>query len=678
MSFIFPGFLFALVAVAIPIIIHLFHFRRFRRVFFSNVSFLQQLSDESKKQSRIKHLLVLFARMMAIIFVVLAFARPYIPIAGSLVSPDGNAVAVYVDNSFSMDALSDQGRLLDEARDKARQIVESYNITDKFLLLTNDFEGRHQRFVSREEFLSFLDQVQISPAVKTTAEVINRQLALFGELVPDSKRAYLVGDFQQSTTQFDDLAVDSSFVVSFIPLLAQSGSNVFIDSCWFETPVKISGQTATMIVRISNDGDRALSGQPVRLFIDGVQRTVATYDLTPRGSVEVALTWTIHTPGIHHGHIEILDYPVTFDDKLYFSYHVSAQIPVLTINEGRTNPFLKALFANDSLFDFVDMPAFSVDFSVFPEYDVIILDGMNTISSGMSIELQAYIEQGGTIVVFPGVSIDFLSYRDFFAAFDADPYLSADTALTRVSDLDKLHRIFSGVFENLPENVDLPLVRKHYVTAQTQRSTGRPILQLQNGQAFFTAYEFSGGDMYVSAVSLTDAHSNFQRHAIFVPTLVNIAFQSQTSKHVYQVLGSGEPVIVRGQEMGSGQVFVIRGEDNEFIPGQRRAGNMWQILLHNQVERAGNYFLAFGDENVQGLSLNYDRRESALSTYSPSVLRNMLDDTGLSHVQVMDVSGADFQKSLQEFQMGRQLWRLFILLALACLLAEGLLLRFWK
>ena len=68
MQFVYPAFLFALLAVAIPVIIHLFHFRRFRRGYFSDVSFLRQLNDESKKQSSLKHLLVLaFEQLISLI-----------------------------------------------------------------------------------------------------------------------------------------------------------------------------------------------------------------------------------------------------------------------------------------------------------------------------------------------------------------------------------------------------------------------------------------------------------------------------------------------------------------------------------------------------------------------------------------------------------------------------------
>ncbi|MBL0342555.1 MAG: BatA domain-containing protein [Bacteroidetes bacterium] len=75
-SFVFPGFLLASALIAIPLIIHLFNFRRFKKVYFTNVKFLKELKEETSSRSKLKHLLVLLARMLAVIFLVLAFAQP--------------------------------------------------------------------------------------------------------------------------------------------------------------------------------------------------------------------------------------------------------------------------------------------------------------------------------------------------------------------------------------------------------------------------------------------------------------------------------------------------------------------------------------------------------------------------------------------------------------------------
>src|SRR5690349_19007249 len=156
MRFEHPLFLYALAAIAIPIVIHLFNFRKFKKVYFSNVQFLKEVQEQNSSREKLKHLLILFSRMLAIIFLVLAFARPFIPSAKNKQQGSRNLVSVYIDNSYSMESLNKEGNLLDEAKRKAKEIANAYGMTDQFKLLTNDFEGRHQRAVNREEFISLL------------------------------------------------------------------------------------------------------------------------------------------------------------------------------------------------------------------------------------------------------------------------------------------------------------------------------------------------------------------------------------------------------------------------------------------------------------------------------------------------------------------------------------------
>lgn len=678
MSFVFPGFLFALLAVSIPIAIHLFHFRRFRKIFFSNVSFLQQLSDESKKQSRLKHLLVLAARVLAVVMMVMAFARPYIPVADTLVSMEGNSVAVYIDNSYSMDALSGEGRLLDAAKRIAAELAMAYLATDRFLLITNDFEGRHQRFVSREEFLSLVEEIDFSPTVRTISEVVQRMTGLLKEERFESKRSYLIGDFQKSVTNLSDIEADTTLLTTLIPVFAQSSNNVFLDSCWFDSPITVSGQSANLMVKIQNQGDILLENQPVRLFVDGVQRALATYDLDAGDSTQVLLSWAVQQPGVHHGYVEIIDYPVGFDDRLYFSFRVRDQVPVLAVNESGSNRFLDALFGGNSMFSYDNMPAFSIDYSRFSAYDLIVLNGLQSISPGLANELQAFVERGGTMMVFPGGQIDMESYQDFLSAMELDAFSRLDTTSMRVSALNELHQVYTDVFETIPENMDVPVANKYYVMTRTVRSASEHLMQLQNGQPFLTSQQVSLGQVYLSAVPLQDEFSNFHRHALFVPTLVNIALQSQPYQPLYHIMGNNNPILVKGQVLNNDEVFILRGEGMEVIPEQRRLSNQWQLFFHDQIDMAGSYDLFFGSTLMKGLSFNFDRRESWLETFSFGALQSALLDEGLEHVRMIDSGRIDFGHALQESRVGRQLWRWCVVLALVFLAFEVALLRFWK
>jgi hypothetical protein len=677
-QFVSPGFLFALLAVSIPVIIHLFHFRRFRRVFFPNVSFLQQLSDESKKQSRIKHLLVLAARVLAISALVLAFARPYIPVGGERTPSDGNLVSIYIDNSFSMDAIGTSGRLLDQAKARTLEIASVYQAADRFLLLTNDFEGRHQRFVSREELESMVREVSISSRVRTLEEVMERKSVLFSNEPSGNGSSYYISDFQKNTTSLSGAEPDSLLPAYFIPLQAQRHANVYIDTCWFDSPVKLAGQTVRMIAGIRNDGDESLSGQPVRLFINGVQRALASYDLSAGGETRVELNWTIGSPGFYQGWVEILDYPVTFDDRLYFSYEVLEQTPVLSIDQSGENRFLRALFGQDSIFQFRSTPSFSIDYSSFPMYNLIILNGLDQLTAGLSAELADFVYHGGSLAVFPGPDIDLVSYREFSEGMGLDIYTRLDTTSTRVSTIDELHLVYRDVFDELPDQVDLPAVSGHYQITGTAASRAQHLLLLQNGNPLLSYQAVGDGEVFLSAVPLDERFSNFPRHTLFVPTMFNIAIQSQSLQPTYHTMGSDIPLQLREASIRSGEVLKLRGEDMEMVPGQRRSGNRIQLLLHDQVANAGNYMLHAGEEPLKALSFNYDRRESQMDAYDPSALSALILDAGFPWIHVIDAGTGDFERAFQEYRAGHQLWRLFLMLALAFLLVEVLLLRFWR
>ena len=79
MNFLYPAFLFGLFSLAVPVIIHLFNFRKYKKVYFTNVRFLKELKQESESKSKLKNYLILASRLLALTCLVLAFAQPFIP-----------------------------------------------------------------------------------------------------------------------------------------------------------------------------------------------------------------------------------------------------------------------------------------------------------------------------------------------------------------------------------------------------------------------------------------------------------------------------------------------------------------------------------------------------------------------------------------------------------------------
>ncbi|MBL0103988.1 MAG: BatA and WFA domain-containing protein [Bacteroidetes bacterium] len=278
MQFIYPEFLFALVALAIPIIVHLFNFRRFRKIYFTNVRFLREIKQDTQSRSRLKHLLVLASRLLALTFLVLAFAQPIIP-ANKQHAPAGQKrISVYVDNSFSMDAVGKNGNLLETAKKKAREIAGAYKPSDQFQLLTTSFEGRHQRLVNRDEFLTLVDEIKPNASVRNLTEVIARQNEALssGSAEKVSKTAYVISDFQQANTNLNELKEDSALQISLVPVEASAQNNLYIDTCSLFTPFVQLNVPNDLIVEVRNAGDKTAENIPVKLMINGVQKALAS------------------------------------------------------------------------------------------------------------------------------------------------------------------------------------------------------------------------------------------------------------------------------------------------------------------------------------------------------------------------------------------------------------------
>ena len=256
MNFLFPTFLYGLIALSIPIIIHLFNFRSYKVVYFSNVKFLRNIKKESKAKSQIKHIFVLIMRLLALTSLVFAFARPYISVAEKT-NAAVNRVGIYIDNSFSTEAESKYGKLYEFAKKKALQIVDAYPTGTEFIFFNNNFSPKHQHFVDKEQLKEFIAETKITPDVKKICEVLLRANNFFakGDSVNYKNTIYLISDFQKTTADFQNINKSFDTGVILIPMEAEIQNNLFIDSVWFENPIRMINQADELAVKITNKSD---------------------------------------------------------------------------------------------------------------------------------------------------------------------------------------------------------------------------------------------------------------------------------------------------------------------------------------------------------------------------------------------------------------------------------------
>ena len=677
--------LWGLIAISVPIIIHLFNLQRYKKVYFTNVRFLQQLQQQSRRQSVLRHWLALLFRILAIAALVFAFARPFVPTSLGTFSDTEGVASIVIDNSFSIEAEGRNGFLFDEAVEKAREIKSSHSRSDRFNLLTNDFMGIHHRLVSADEFDALLEDVAVSPAVKNLRDVLNRQYDVLNREPDANKSLYIISDFQRNVAIFEGFEPDTNVRHFMIHLEPERYTNLSIDTCWLETPAQQPGQVVQLHVSVSNHDSSPRENIPVRLVINGTQRALTSFNINPESSATETLAFSIRETGLHHGFVELNDYPVTFDDRMYFSFRVLPSINVMNIFDQNPGPYLRALFMPDSLFRYSETNYRQLNYADVYQQQLIILNGIRNISSGLATELGRFVENGGSLFVIPHAQADQHSYNAWFRTMNTVTLSGPDTTRISMDDLNLLHPLFREVFEiqpggqtSLGPETDLPWVNARYRLTFPPRKDVQTLISLRNAEPFMIADHHGEGHIYLMASALNVQASTFPVHAIFVPTLYRMALLSTPRQSIYHIVGSEESVNIGNLSPGGEPVFQLSDANGQlkFIPGYRTVNYSTYLYALDAIKTAGNYHLTAGRDTLLVLSFNYDRRESAPDYLSVQELYDMAEMAGITNFAVISESERPVGQVISELTRGKQLWKYFIIAALVFLLAEIVALRF--
>ena len=537
MQLLFPAFMFALAALAIPIIIHLFYFRRFKTVYFTNVRFLREVKEESSARRKLRNLLVLIARCLAIAFLVFAFAQPFLPRNTEGVKKGEKSASIYIDNSFSMNALSKDLSLLEKAKQKAHEIVQAYAADDKFQILTNDFEGRHQRLVSKEEALNFIDEVKTTPSVQELSKVLTRQQQTLNSGKAPNKTAFILSDFQKNVSDIGNFK-DTTLEVNLLPLIAVQEKNIAIDSAWFEAPVQMMGQANPLIVRVTNYTNADVENIKLSVSQDGQEKPVGLLKIKAKSSIEDTVPITVLKTGWHEAKLNITDYPVQFDDNYFFTFNIASTINILNINDGQGNRFLQNALGSARNFKIIDQSSGAVQYSQFPNYSMIVVNGLNSVSSGLAAELAQYVKNGGNVLVFPANSADLASYSILFNTLQSNSLNPFENTPREVSTLNTEEFIFKDVFTNKNSNLKLPNTTGNY--RLTNRS-GENIMTYRDGSSFMTKNKIGQGNMYLCAAPLDEKTSTLARSGeVFVPMLYKMAISGAKDWRIGYTIGKDD------------------------------------------------------------------------------------------------------------------------------------------
>jgi hypothetical protein len=436
-------------------------------------------------------------------------------------------------------------------------------------------------------------------------------------------------------------------------------------------------QPNPLVVRVRNLTEATAENVRLSIRYEGENKPVGTLTVPAESSVVDTVNISIQRTGWHEARLNITDFPIQFDDNYHIAFNVKEQIRVLAINEQQPNRFLTAAFQGINNFKIDNLPSQALDYSQFGNYDMIVLNDLRTVSSGLGFELRQYVQDGGNLLVFPSRNADVSTYRGFLTGFPANELQQFEERPRQVGQINTDAFIFNDVFENRSANLKLPATQGNFSLSNFANRGEEPLLTYRDGSVLLARYQNGQGNLYLSAAPLSDEYNDLVRNGeIFVPMLFKMSVSSRQGQELSYTIGQDATIVAPHDATSSDIVYKLQGEAEEFIPEQRIIGAKVYLTVGQQVNEAGYYDLFLQPENPLGTyAFNYDRRESDLAYYSPDELSSYVGPLA-NLINVAD--NAVLTATIEERSQGIPLWRWCLILALVFLGAEVLLLRFWE
>ena len=680
MELVYPKLLWLLSLLIIPVLIHLFHFRRYKTLFFSSLKFIKFIEQENKSTKKLKNLLILFARLLALTSIILAFAQPIIQKGKLKHSAGKNVLAIYIDNSFSMSAKGSEGELISEARELARRLLKNTPLETAILLATNKLDGIEQRLISKIEALDYLDKIELTPINRNLEDVINWQRTFLDkenlEQQKLANRQYvLLSDFQNSTFIMNKIAEDKIHFYNPIQLFPQDRSNIYIDSVWFSSPIHKKGEANELFIQIKNDAEEATTNLELELEIGKKQRT-SFIDIDAGKKSIISFQITDQENGQKNGKVGINDKQLYWDDDFYFSYQVADYSNTLIINGEAASENVTKVFNIEPFFKTQSTKDVEFTKDKLNQCDFVILNGLNSISSGMDEDLVEFNKMGGSIFIFPGNNIDFSEYRHFFKALnlpELGPFVSTGLKIDQINFKDPF---FKGVFEKENKNLNLPSVTKSYSSRNLKQETAFPLISFRNGAPLLLK---SKENAYLFLSSLNTDFGNFIGNALFPTILLRAGELSTQNYPLFALIGEENRIAVLDPILND-QALKLIGNNSEFIPIIQKIGNQNFISISGMeaIEKlkAGNFSIQTDDE-IGLLALNYSRQESELDYKNEKEILDAFKNKGISNCQYEKIENGQSSANI-EVDKPYEYWKLFLVLGLFFITSEIALLRFMK
>jgi hypothetical protein len=640
MQFKHPEILYFLFLLVIPILVHLFQLRRFKKEYFTNVKFLKELSIQTRKSSQLKKWLLLTTRLLLLTALIIAFAQPFFKAKDS--KGVTNELYLVLDNSFSMQAKGNQGELLKRA---VQELLENTPENTTFSLLTNDDTYWNTDIKSIQKELMNLEY-------SATSFQLDQQITkIKSRKTPFNKDVVVITD--AINLQANQLKpIDETINPIFIIPKSEQKNNVAIDSVFLHQTLDNFYEIG---VKLKSYGE---SEQEIPVAIYNQKQLIAKTQVKLE-QAEKELFFTIPKADFN-GYVSIEEPGLTYDNYYYFSISKPEKATVLAIGESDKNQFLTKIYT-ESEFLFSQFDLKSLDYNVLEKQDAIILNEIKEIPQALQTTLKSFYEKGGNIIFIPSDESNVSNVNRLLSNFGTFSVSELQKKEAQITNISFSHPLYNGVFEKKVDNFQYPNTKSKFALKSKYPS----ILTYEDQSPFLTAVSNSLGNFYVFSAPINKENSNFKNSPLIVPTFYNMAFQSVKTGINALTVGTSSPITI-DQLLSKDEIISVVSSDEKsekFIPQQQILNNKVKLTFVESPNKAGNYNALKDNSILKNISFNYSRTESDLRLDNSNLLESY--ENGSSIEAVFD--------ALQTNRTDNTIWKWFVILALLFVILELLI-----
>lgn len=642
MQFKHPEILYFLFLLLVPILVHLFQFRRFKKEYFTNVRFLKSLSIQTRKSSQLKKWLLLCCRMLLLVAIILAFAQPFFDAKDH--KNRSNEMYIILDNSFSMQAKGKKGELLKRA---VQELLEETPENKSFSLFTNTESYWNTDIKSIRNTLQNIKYSAIPFELNSILAQIKARPSNVKKDIIIITDAMGMNEKQLKSISKDDLSY-------FIIPKSEQQNNISVDSVFID---ETTNDFYDINVNLSRFGEE-IKSVPIAIYNQNklIAKTVANLD-SPKKSLHFSIP-----KQAFQGYVSISDNSLAYDNTFYFSISKVKKTNIISIGEAQKSNFLQRIYTNDE-FNYSNSELASLDYNNLEKKDGVVLNELDEIPQALQITLKDFVQKGGNLIVIPSAKSSTATLNSFLGNFGNIQFKSYETVEKLISKINFNHPLFSGVFENKISNFQYPSTKASFAIS----SSNSGALIYDDQTAFLLALSTPVSAVYVFSAPINFENSNFQQSPLIVPTFYKMAQFNQNNGINALTIGNSNPFIVDASLAKDG-ILEVKNNTEHFIPIQQIMNSKVKMAFNDSPQESGNFEIYNQKQWIENISFNYNRSESNL---------NQLDHKLVSELRTTDSIESVFQ-SIQSDRMDNQLWKWFVIFALLFLVCEMAIIKFLK